>query len=244
MQSGWFIYEGYKFHFFKWNYFLLFSFFSGRWFRIKIFWFSIKFLYIFCEFLIHLLYLVSKIVESESWVHCRGAWFCYFWDPKSFKISEPLQNNGPQMFFTHVGCKSCDSTHDGVITTSNNDSSSRSLNTISWEKGYVFSLKRFDISLFTFSTLWFRLSSQGWVINLSKPYFYLFKFNFLLTFIPATWKIRRSAGIRSPPLTSTMSPRTSSRAAMDCFSPFRKTRACCGTIFAKESIIFEDFASW
>ena len=55
--------------------------------------------------------------------------------------------------------------------------------------------------------------------------------------------IRKSAGIRSPPLTSTMSPRTSSRAEMEVFSPFRKARACWGTRFLKLSMIAADFDS-
>ena len=65
----------------------------------------------------------------------------------------------------------------------------------------------------------------------------------LSTFMEAAEMIRRSAGIRSPPLTSTISPRTSSRAETLTFSPFRTTSACCGTRFLKLSMIAADFAS-
>lgn len=40
--------------------------------------------------------------------------------------------------------------------------------------------------------------------------------------------ILRSAGIRSPPFTSTRSPTTTSSALMLIFSPLRITRACFG----------------
>ena len=65
----------------------------------------------------------------------------------------------------------------------------------------------------------------------------------LSTFMEEAEMIRKSAGIRSPPLTSTMSPRTSSRAEMEVFSPFRKASACWGTRFLKLSMIAADFDS-
>ncbi|KAE9534459.1 hypothetical protein AGLY_008549 [Aphis glycines] len=56
--------------------------------------------------------------------------------------------------------------------------------------------------------------------------------------------IRTSAGTRSPNLTSTMSPLTSSELSMFFRSPSRTTLAYWGTMFLKESIILELFASW
>jgi hypothetical protein len=56
--------------------------------------------------------------------------------------------------------------------------------------------------------------------------------------------IRISAGTRSPPLTSTMSPTTSSSARISLRTPSRVTNANCGTMFLNDSIIFDDFASW
>lgn len=48
------------------------------------------------------------------------------------------------------------------------------------------------------------------------------------TLQPLAEMILRSAGIRSPPFTSTRSPTTTSSAFMLIFSPFRITRACFG----------------
>ncbi len=47
-----------------------------------------------------------------------------------------------------------------------------------------------------------------------------------LTLHPCAEMIRRSAGILSPPLTSTRSPATTSSALIQFFSPSRTTRAC------------------
>ena len=49
----------------------------------------------------------------------------------------------------------------------------------------------------------------------------------VLTFSPEAEIIRRSAGIRSPPFTSTMSPTTRSSVRTLCFSPLRITNASC-----------------
>ena len=49
-----------------------------------------------------------------------------------------------------------------------------------------------------------------------------------LTLQPWEEMIRRSAGTRSPPFTSTRSPTTTSSALICIFSPSRTTRACCG----------------
>lgn len=49
------------------------------------------------------------------------------------------------------------------------------------------------------------------------------------TLQPLAEMIRRSAGIRSPPFTSTRSPTTTSSAFMLIFSPLRMTRACFGS---------------
>lgn len=49
------------------------------------------------------------------------------------------------------------------------------------------------------------------------------------TLHPWAEMILRSAGILSPPLTSTRSPTTTSSALMCFFSPSRTTRACCVT---------------
>lgn len=52
----------------------------------------------------------------------------------------------------------------------------------------------------------------------------------LLTLQPCADMIRRSAGILSPPFTSTRSPTTTPSALMLIFSPFLTTRACWKTV--------------
>lgn len=52
----------------------------------------------------------------------------------------------------------------------------------------------------------------------------------LLTLHPCAEMTRMSAGIRSPPFTSTRSPTTTFSTLICIFSPSRITRACCGKI--------------
>lgn len=67
----------------------------------------------------------------------------------------------------------------------------------------------------------------SWVLSLIAGSAYS-KFLFgALTLQPWAEMIRRSAGILSPPFTSTKSPTTTSSALMCFFSPSRTTRACC-----------------
>lgn len=63
------------------------------------------------------------------------------------------------------------------------------------------------------------------------------------TLKPFASKILISAGILSPNLTKIMSPRTTSSAGRTNFWPSLKTKASCGIIFLKLSIILELFAS-
>lgn len=66
-----------------------------------------------------------------------------------------------------------------------------------------------------------------------RLYFWIFpRWLATLTLHPCAQIIRRSAGIRSPPLISTRSPTTTSSALMLFFSPSRITNACYKTTFS------------
>ena len=62
--------------------------------------------------------------------------------------------------------KRSDTTHDGVITTGDNDSTSSALNSVGREEGKVLGFNGVIISAFTSTGLGLRLSGQRGVINL------------------------------------------------------------------------------
>ena len=125
-----------------------------------------------------------------------------------------------------LSSKRKDSTYT-IISGADDDSLGRAFHCVRWEESDILGLIWIFTGAFRRSRLRFWLSCERWVIDLEMRYSDSLAAADALTFSPEAEIIRRSAGIRSPPFTSTMSPTTRSSVRTLCFSPLRITNASC-----------------
>lgn len=158
-----------------------------------------------------------------------------------------------------TGGQASNTSHNSVIAAADDNALSSSFNSVCWEEGQVLGFQWIVVGEFGITRLWFGFTSEWWIVDLMKSdqrsirIFVIVNVTYsdgfsscqltklTLKFLASI--IRISAGILSPNLTSTTSPRTKSSARNVSFSPSRMTVANCGTMFLNDSIIFELFDS-